>query len=93
MSASLLEFAVSFVDGRLPATDFADPFILRWRGERDDGTLETDSPAVSEALSTVFCLADLFNPNDDRLEYELDDGRLRIAVCEAIARISPAGRA
>ncbi|MEI8634959.1 colicin immunity domain-containing protein [Vibrio sp. PP-XX7] len=30
---------------------------------------------LNECLSSIFCLADLFNPDADREEYEFDDVR------------------
>ena len=85
MSESLFNYAKDFVDGSFRAATFSDQYIKRWKQERDDGTLLDDSPRISEKLSSIFCLADLFNPENDREEYELDEVGLRRKVSEIIA--------
>jgi hypothetical protein len=47
-----------------------------------------DDNKTSEALSSIFCLIDLFNPDDDRYEYELDEQRLRLKVLEILTALS-----
>jgi hypothetical protein len=80
MSAQLYEFAKSFAAGGMPAEEFADPFMERWKQERDASMNSGDLDDVSERLSSIFCLADLYNPKADRKDYELDDEDLRGAV-------------
>ena len=82
MSGQLYEFARRFAASEIPAEAFADPFMERWKQERDSApdTALTDSDAVSESLSTIFCLADLYNPEAEREEYELDESGLRSEV-------------
>ena len=82
MSGQLYEFARRFAAGEIPAGAFADPFMERWKQERDSApdTARTDSDEVSESLSTIFCLADLYNPEAEREGYELDESGLRSEV-------------
>jgi hypothetical protein len=80
MSTQLLDFARRFALSEFSADEFADSFIERWKEERDSPGAPTDSDELSERLSTIFCLADLYNPGPDRKEYELDDLRLRTEV-------------
>ena len=80
MSRSLYSFAQKFVNEQLDAEQFADSFILRWKEERDSGELLTDPADLSECLSSVFCVADLYNSEMDRFEYELSEPQLRNEV-------------
>jgi Bacterial self-protective colicin-like immunity len=86
VSGQLYEFAKRFAAGEIPAEAFADPFMERWKQERDSApdTDVRDSDEVSESLSTIFCLADLFNPEEEREEYELDESGLRSEVRKAL---------
>ena len=84
MSRVMLEFARSFVIGRLSADEFSSGFSELWRIERDGGLLQADEDKLSECLSSIFCLADIYNPNEDRAEYELDGERLREEVSSKI---------
>jgi Bacterial self-protective colicin-like immunity len=86
MSTQLTVLAKEFVDGRLTGLAFVDDFIRLWKQERDDGRLLRDPPEISEALSSIFCFADLYNPEPDRDEYEFDENKLREAVRGALRR-------
>lgn len=88
MSVTILEFARSFVEGRLSADDFAKSYIELWKIERDKNLLQQDEDNLSECLSSIFCLADLYNPDSDRDDYELDGEQLRAGVGELIEKIS-----
>ncbi len=86
MSNQLYELAKRFADGEISAEAFADLFMERWKQQRDAApNMDTRAPnAVCESLSTIFCLADLFHPEADREEYELDETRLRFEVRKAL---------
>lgn len=86
MSQELADFATRFVEGKVAAETFADEFIDRWKQERDDGRLLQDSSELSERLSTVFCFADLYNPRDDREDYEFDEVTFRTKVQNILSR-------
>ena len=87
MSKILLEFARNFVDGTMTAEEFANVYAEKWRQERDSGLSASDDDAVSEACSTTFLLADLYNPDDDRRRYELSAAQLRDKVAEVLAAV------
>ena len=86
MSTQLHEYARRFAAGEVAAEVFADTFIELWKLERDPASNMNvrDSDKVSESLSTIFCLADLYNPEPDREEYEMDESQLRFEVRKAL---------
>ncbi len=84
MSVTVLAFAKSFVAGRLSANEFANSFMELWKFERDSNLLQKDEDDLSECLSNTFCLADLYNPDSDRDDYELDEDQLRQKITEII---------
>ncbi len=86
MSTTILEFARSFVNGRLTADQFVDSYQELWKIERDNKRLLDDPDELSECLSTIFCLADLYNPESDREEYELSEDQLLQKVDENISK-------
>jgi len=77
-------FVKAFFGSESDPGDFADEFISQWRHERDTKVSLSDAPKVSEALSSIFCLADMFNPNDDREDYEFDEPKLRLEIEEVL---------
>jgi len=86
MSQELADFATEFVEGKFAAETFAEEFIDRWRQEGADGRLLRDTPEMSERLSTIFCFADLYNPSEDREDYEFDEVTLRTKVQSVLSR-------
>jgi hypothetical protein len=88
MSQTLFEFARSFATGRLTPDEFANAYIELWKIERDQNILRLDHTALSECLSTIFCLADLYYPESSREEYELNGEQLRARVQEMIDKLS-----
>ncbi|GGY45672.1 colicin immunity protein [Bacterioplanes sanyensis] len=76
MSITILALAKSFSSGRLTSSEFSNAYIELWRFERDNNLLQKDESSLSECLSSIFCVADLYNPDADREEYELDDEQL-----------------
>ncbi|BBA34940.1 colicin D [Methylocaldum marinum] len=85
MSVTILEFARSFVDERLSADEFANCYLELWKIERDNNLLQQDDDKLSECLSSIFCLADQYNPDHDRDEHELDAVQLREEVAKLIS--------
>ncbi|MCO4857949.1 colicin immunity domain-containing protein [Herbaspirillum sp. WGmk3] len=77
MSEKLLASAKTYLNNESNSERFVSDFIEQWKRERDSGESRLDSPKVSEVLSSIFCLTDLFNPDDDRESYELDEDKLR----------------
>lgn len=80
MSMKLIDFAKQFVESKVSADNFADKYIDLWRAERDSDKKEKDSETVSECCSSVFVIADCYNPESDRDDYELDEVGLRKEV-------------
>ena len=76
MSLTILEFARSLVNGRITPQVFVEAYIELYQIERDNNILINDEDSISECLSSIFCLADLYNPDSDREEYELDESQL-----------------
>jgi hypothetical protein len=56
----------------------------RWKHERDNKAALLDAPQMSEVLSSIFCLVDLFNADDDRESYELDELKLRAEIANLL---------
>ncbi|MCX8579484.1 colicin immunity domain-containing protein [Gilliamella sp. CG13] len=76
MSITLLEFARSLVEGRIAPQIFVEAYIELYRIERDNNLLINDEDSINECLFTIFCLADLYNPDIDRDEYKLNGQQL-----------------
>lgn len=87
MSLTILEFARSYVAGRLTAEIFSEAYIELWKIERDRNILQLDEPSLSECLSSIFCAADMYEPDESREEYELDDEMLRSEVASLVQKI------
>lgn len=85
MSLTVLALAKSFVSERLSADQFSDAYIEIWKFEGAMGLLQEDEIKLNECLSSIFCLADLYNSEPDRDEYELDEEQLRVRVSELIS--------
>lgn len=87
MSRTILEFAKSYVAGRLKAEIFCEAYIELWKIERDSNVLQLDEPSLSECLSSIFCAADMYEPNESREEFEFDDESLRVEVASLLQKI------
>lgn len=77
MSLHLKNYIDLFLDKKITAREFTDEYISKWRQERNAHLLGKDDDKLSELLSSTFCLADMYNPDEDREEYELDENKLR----------------
>ncbi|RBL82598.1 colicin immunity protein [Streptomyces cavourensis] len=86
MSHTLLNFAKSFLSGRLTASVFSEAYIELWRIERDNDLLLHDAPALSECLSSIFCAADMYYPAEFREEHEFDEDQLRAEVARWVQK-------
>ncbi|MBA4823311.1 colicin immunity domain-containing protein [Pantoea ananatis] len=84
MNYLLLDFSKSFVDGRLSADVFSEAYIELWRIERDNKNILNYDVKISENLSSIFCLADMYNPDDDREDYEFSEEQLRDEIRKLI---------
>ncbi|GFM84102.1 colicin immunity protein [Pseudomonas cichorii] len=88
MSLTVLEFAKSFLAGRVSAEIFSEAYMELWRIERDKGLVFEDSISLSECLSSIFCAADMYNPDESRDEYEFDDAKLRCEVAGLLRKFA-----
>ncbi|MBC3949265.1 colicin immunity domain-containing protein [Pseudomonas folii] len=87
MSLTLLEFAKSYVAGRLTSEIFSEAYSELWKIERDRNVLQLDEPSLSECLSSIFCAADMYEPDQSREVYELDDEILKAKVANLIRKV------
>lgn len=76
MSILLVEFTKSYIRGRLNTQTFVDAYMELWKIERDTFITLKDDDLLSEVLSSIFCVVDLYNPDDDKEEYEFDNNGL-----------------
>jgi hypothetical protein len=88
MSAHLFKLASDFVRQASDVGAFVDEYIAAWKSERDAGLLAEDEADLGEALSTIFCMADMFNPLPDRQEYEFDELRLREEIARTLQAVA-----
>jgi Colicin D. len=87
MSLTIFEFARSYVAGRLTAEIFSEAYIELWKIERDKNILQHDEPSLSECLSSIFCAADMYGPDESRECYELDGEMLRSEVASLVRNL------
>ena len=90
MSRELLWTAREYARGEVRAQDFSARFITAWKRERDNGALVADDPALSLALSDIFCAADNYDPDSDRRCEEFDDAALLNEVRKILTRLDAA---
>ncbi|WP_240332608.1 colicin immunity domain-containing protein [Pseudomonas viridiflava] len=70
--------------GRITAKIFSEAYIELWKIERDKNILLLDEPSLSECLSSVYCVADMYEPDEPRESYELNVEMLRSEVATLI---------
>lgn len=84
MSQSLKNYIDSFISMDITADVFADSYMTKWKIERDSNLLVQDDDNLSELLSSVFCITDMYNPENDREEYEFNEDQLRHEIRKTI---------
>lgn len=77
MSTTILALAKLFQSGRLSADEFSNTYMELWKFEGKEGILSNDDDLLSECLSSIFCLADLYNSSITRKNFELNEAQLR----------------
>ena len=87
MSFTILEFVKSFINERISTEVFVDAYIDLYQIERDNNLLIKDKDDVSECLSTIFCLVDLYNPNSDKEYYELNAKELSEKIKQELIKL------
>lgn len=80
MSMNLIDRAKKFLNGDIAPQIFSDEYIKAWNNELDANILKDDEANLSECASTIFILADSFNPESDRSEGELDENGFKAEV-------------
>jgi hypothetical protein len=80
LQMKLLSLIDDFLNFRMTEIEFVERYQCGWKTMRDSGVMQQCNPKLSETLSTIFCLVDLYNPEDDRLEYEFDEVALRLKM-------------
>lgn len=85
MSQSLKSYIDSFISTDITAGCFVDTYMIKWKKERDNELLAQDDDNLSELLSSVFCIADMYNPDNDREEYEFNENQLWYEINKLIA--------
>ncbi|MBT0728535.1 colicin immunity protein [Rosenbergiella australiborealis] len=84
MSFELKSYIDNFISGKTTANEFVDNYMCKWKHERDSKLLGNDEDNLSELLSSTFCIADMYNPDEDRDEYEFNDVQLRNEVYKLV---------
>ncbi|BCQ36577.1 MULTISPECIES: colicin immunity domain-containing protein [Erwinia] len=84
MSQLLKNYIDSFISMDITADVFADSYMTKWKIERDTNLLVQDDDNLSELLSSVFCITDMYNPDNDREEYEFNEDQLRHEINKII---------
>lgn len=82
MSSKLLKYVDEYLAGKVPANEFDLNFVLKWKDEGHRGLLALDDPLLNEVLCNIFSLCELFNKDEDREEYEIDEIELHSRVLE-----------
>ncbi|WP_139674994.1 colicin immunity domain-containing protein [Pseudomonas sp. F16(2018)] len=49
--------------------------------------LQLDEPSLNECLSSIFCAADMYEPDESREEYEFDGEMLRSEVASLLVKL------
>ena len=80
MSEKLLASTKTYLKTGTNSEHFVNEFIEQWKRERDNGESQLDSPEMSKVLSSIFCLADLFNLDAARESYELDEEKFKSEI-------------
>ncbi|PHM62970.1 colicin immunity domain-containing protein [Xenorhabdus ishibashii] len=80
MSLKLINLAKYFCAHDIDADEFTDRYISLWMDERDNNQLVIDGKKVDEVSSSIFCFADMYNPDSDRRPSEFDENELRLKV-------------
>ena len=77
MSIYLKDFIDSFFESKIKADEFAGCYMSKQRYERDSYLLSKDENHLSVLSLNIFCLADMYIPDEDRKEYEFNEDPLR----------------
>lgn len=85
-----MKYAEKFLDFRVSAEVFSHTYDVLWKIERDELIAFQDNGALSVCLSSIFTAADAFEPEEDRLDCELDEDQFRKEVAQHIEKYKAA---
>lgn len=74
------EIIEDFLLDRIDATTFVDRYFEYRRENQNSREASIQLPIESDVHGTVFCLADLYNPDKEKKEYELDSLQLKAEI-------------
>ena len=86
MSLTLLKYAEKFLGFRVSAEVFSQTYIVLWKIERDEQISFQDNGALSLCLSSIFTASDSFEPEEDRLDAELNGDQFRKEVAQHVEK-------
>lgn len=87
MSQYLVTVVKDFLHDNTDCLSFCEQYAKLWKNERDSGELPKDDASTSEALASIFCLVDLFNPANIREEYEFNEESLRQEISKVASKL------
>lgn len=89
MRLLILDFIKSYLRGRLDVYVFVEAYMELYKLLRESTQCipSQDELLLDEILSTIFLIADNFNLEDDRMEYEFDEKQLYSRVNAEISRL------
>lgn len=85
MTLKTIEMAKAFVNRQVSAATFADQYIELWDA-MSAHDLTSEGVSSDRASSDIYMLADLYNPNSGREEYELDESQLREKITDTLIK-------
>jgi len=89
MRLLILDFIKSYLRGRLDVYVFVEAYMELYKLLRESTQCipSQDELLLDEILSTIFLIADNFNLEDDRMEYEFDEKQIYSRVNTEISRL------
>lgn len=84
MSFELKNYIDKFLAKEITVDEFSDNYMSMWRQERNNSLLGKDDANLNELLSSAFCVADMYNPDGAREQYEFDEDKLRDEISKLV---------
>ncbi len=72
----MVAYAISFVKGEIDAETYYQGFLDLYYAEK--------AANINYPEQAIFCVNEVYNPNDDRLDYELDETGLRKQIKQVL---------
>ena len=77
-----------FLGKAICADEFVEIYFEQFRVERDSGDILRGDATLGEIITSIFCIADMYNPRNNRKDYEFDETRMRMEIEKTIKRLS-----